>query len=429
MTGVEHNLERRFNFEFRENDTSTEKILLLKTFDLQNETPGRFAIREISWDHTILRAFIEVFYHFKEQQIIWEELSLDIDATDHAFTCPLLRTINDLNLFKKMDLRLFIHREQDYRSECEYLFPGIINNKLLEVLHVGIANNPVDDMLVALTPLIRETTNLKELKLKEMPNYIQGHYTDFCESLAKNVSLERLYFDFMNCDIADEGVSQVITSLIAHPKLQNLRIYTVSDFGSLSSQAIQKLLKETQTLSVLRLDNCGNSTNGNLNAEALIQGLKKNQSLKLLETSGAVDGDRKFSRFFRAFSDCPLEHLVYIEEISKSDFDRVIHMDRLSKPMTLMLKFFVTCRNYKAIGKLLHRHPEVRLVWGDTEYSIGDSDFKHICKLNWHGRYLLHRTRVPLSLWPLVFEKANNETDVMYEFLKGPAFASRAKGT
>ena len=61
MTGVEQNLERMFNFEFRENDTSTEKILLLKTFDLQNETPGRFAIREISWDHTILRAFIEVF--------------------------------------------------------------------------------------------------------------------------------------------------------------------------------------------------------------------------------------------------------------------------------------------------------------------------------------------------------------------------------
>ena len=40
-------------------------------------------------------------------------------------------------------------------------------------------------------------------------------------------------------------------------------------------------------------------------------------------------------------------------------------------------------------------------------------------------------TGVPLSLWPLVFENINKSEDckdkssVIYEFLKGPAFAAR----
>ena len=33
-----------------------------------------------------------------------------------------------------------------------------------------------------------------------------------------------------------------------------------------------------------------------------------------------------------------------------------------------------------------------------------------------------------LSLWPLVLEKANREPSVLYEFLKGPAFAGRDGG-
>jgi len=59
---------------------------------------------------------------------------------------------------------------------------------------------------------------------------------------------------------------------------------------------------------------------------------------------------------------------------------------------------------------------------------------KNISFWNQYGRSLLDAPGVPLGLWPLVLEKAVSEAfnhwqepmiSVVYEFLKGPAFAAR----
>ena len=56
----------------------------------------------------------------------------------------------------------------------------------------------------------------------------------------------------------------------------------------------------------------------------------------------------------------------------------------------------------------------------------GNVELKHICELNWNGRYMIDRstTSVPLSLWSLVFERVNGKPSIIYEFLKGPCFAA-----
>ena len=58
-------------------------------------------------------------------------------------------------------------------------------------------------------------------------------------------------------------------------------------------------------------------------------------------------------------------------------------------------------------------------------------EFWHAFNMNWHGRYLLDRPNVPLSIWPLVLEKVNDndrvqdKASILYGLLQGPAGAQR----
>ena len=110
--------------------------------------------------------------------------------------------------------------------------------------------------------------------------------------------------------------------------------------------------------------------------------------------------------------------------------EQVIHnMERLQKPIILRIYDEDVYENSTVMIELLRCHPEVRLKVYESNAILG-----HIRKLNWHGRrYLIDTSTksVPLSLWPLVFENVNNseccddKSSVIYEFLKGPAFAAR----
>ena len=94
----------------------------------------------------------------------------------------------------------------------------------------------------------------------------------------------------------------------------------------------------------------------------------------------------------------------------------------------------------KVLEEVLRYHPEVRLSvadWIDKEdfdaFEDDESNTKclHLVNLNWHGRYLLDRPKVPLSIWPLVLEGVNfggyttDESSIIYELLKGPAWGGR----
>ena len=76
---------------------------------------------------------------------------------------------------------------------------------------------------------------------------------------------------------------------------------------------------------------------------------------------------------------------------------------------------------------MLRSHPEIRRAWPESILVLTKQGRKlqHIWKMNFFGRYLLQNPLPSLSIWSLVLEKANREPSVLYEFLKGPAFAGR----
>ena len=142
---INQNSESHFDFLFEYGNTA-EDIIALKTTDFQNHKPGRFHIwYHDQWDHTILGAFIEVLYYFKERGIEWEKFQLNFKASDQIYTSPLIQMVNGLNLFKKMILDLAFYDDDEYSADCDYLFPGIMNNKRLEELQVVFPRDNAPD--------------------------------------------------------------------------------------------------------------------------------------------------------------------------------------------------------------------------------------------------------------------------------------------
>ena len=126
---------------------------------------------------------------------------------------------------------------EEEEADRDYWFPGINQNTHLESLMIwfGAEDRFLEGSFNALTLFLRDTTTLKELRLEDMVHF---NTRSFCEALHENKSLEILSLDLMSCqNIADEGISQIITSLTSHPKLGDLKITSHDKFGELSSKA------------------------------------------------------------------------------------------------------------------------------------------------------------------------------------------------
>ena len=149
-------------------------------------------------------------------------------------------------------------------------------------------------------------------------------------------------------------------------------------------------------------------------------------------------GDLIFARFFRILPDCPLIEYLKLGfdrkvVLSEEDLVQVKLMPRLPRPIHLEFQEPVSDFQMKLLVDLVRHHPEVRLKVSHFYYLKVESwtEFWHTICMNWHGRYLLDRPNVPLSVWPRVLEKVNNnyfvedKARIIYELLKGLAETGR----
>ena len=410
----------------------------------KNLKPGKFYIHieEQQWNHPLLQSFIDVFYHFKERSIVWETLSIRISSTNSSFTRPLIHLANSLNLFKKLQMV-----SQRFFDAGDNIFPQITTNNSLQGLDILIGSSTISENdSQTLINFLQTTQCLKELKL-DLRVLANSHQERFCTNgLAKNKTLERLCVDSSKYEISDQGIADIISSVRNHPRLEELRIIAQNhQFGDSSSHAIKNLLiSPSSTLTNLALTGAS-LAGGKLNLECIVEGLKNNESLKYLSIKNTFSTDDMFFSgiFLTLLSKLSyhLENICLLQTISQKDMEQVISMKRLPKPITLESGFAEVHRDkFRTMERVLRSHPEIRLTnfstriphWRDKEYK--DSGLGYIVALNWHGRYLQDtKSEVPSSLWPLVFEKVNNnheiekavKTSVMFELLKGPAFAAK----
>jgi hypothetical protein len=286
----------------------------------------------------------------------------------------------------------------------------------------GISKQDFDPLI----RLLETTTTLKELTLgaklstKELPR--------LCKAMSRNKTLERIELDLETDYITDQEFSGIIAAVAEHPKIHAVSFKSGNCFGPATSRAVRNLLAQNR-LHTLKLHFL------KINVEDLVQGLKYNTSMKRMDLQNALDDDPNiFSKLFGVLKDCSLESMsLQGVDIQSQDLQQVVSMKRLPKQILLNLDSTVIDQFATSVENVLRAHPEIQL---HNMYIIQFQDmpesFQHIYDLNWHGRYLLDRKRIPLALWPLVLGQLkilyafdNGEASATYRFLKGPVLAQR----
>eukprot|EP00980_Cylindrotheca_fusiformis_P024172 scaffold11589_cov117-Cylindrotheca_fusiformis.AAC.6 len=413
-----------FDFEWDSFDrgSNADYIRELKHQEIKN--PRQFSLENFFADEKLSDGIIDTFRHFAEREIMWQTLAISLvrpscKATydPYQYTRPVLSTANALSLFQRVEIT------------AEYIempiLSGIALNKRLESLSIHFCSGamvPGDSH--SLKSLLESSSTLKELRLWEMGRFDQDL---FRQGLARNKSLQKLNLSFDKCEISDEGISQIISIVADHPKLQSFSVFVRGQFGAFSSKALQKLLISTKSLSHLKLYDRDNDATKKLNLDLVLHGIEKSCTLKKIDFHNVFHGECILSKLFDVLSrsGSSIEDLWFWETTNTKDLKKLEAMDRLHKPIRLYLdqKIIRECCN--SLERVFHAHPQLRPF---PFFGSKSPSFERISDMNWFGRYLLQNydSHVPLALWPMVFEKANKNPNVTFEFLKCvPALASR----
>ena len=425
-----------FHFSLMWDDA--ELIHRLKRVDFSNVKPLKFLINfdyqpspsdsdiEIYGGENFYRvqdAFSELFDYFHENDIVWDSLDLSFDYChdyEHAILSWLLCKVNARSLFREISMDT---REQVVAFDHSKVYEFELNKRLKALYLYGYLFTEQEGRDFGW--FLRSTSSLKMVNFVLSPEIHKA----VCQGLSRNNSLERIYLE-STC--GDAELSKVMTILSRHTKLRDLCVFS-SEYGDLSSQAIEKFLEQSQ-LSVLALKK-ENGARGYLNAGSVVRGLRKNRSLEKLEIGRSVlFGDLPLLSLLSTLRDCPnLQMLKYDEEtITAQELDQVILMKRLPRPIALSLTRDVLQESPYKIQQLLHEHPEVRLGHGEGSLYYTScmsvptcSDGSMLPSFNWNGRYLMDRPGVPSSIWPRLIERVKDNPSLIYKFLKGPAFGER----
>jgi hypothetical protein len=290
--------------------------------------------------------------------------------------------------------------------------------------------------------------HFKELRMS-MP-FADGAITELASGLKKNTSLCSLTTAPPHCDLRDAELAELIDAVESHPTLKVLSLGW-NYGGEHALVALGKVLA-SKSCQLERLDfsNQGRyygdrsilgqgleSTVGR-GLELLAQGLQWNESLTSLNLSSSnnlVDTD--IDHLGKILATCKLQTLnLSGNSITYSGLVSLTqNIPGSLKSFSLSGNAFSQEEAASHTLALLEEHPQ---LWEDGfnwEHSISPTHQKiqHFKDLNRCGRILLAGDAgIPLSVWPIVLERANTLLDseertpnVMFYLLQGPALMQR----
>ncbi|KAL3941552.1 MAG: hypothetical protein SGBAC_004105 [Bacillariaceae sp.] len=415
-----------FHFIWKGSQHPIAFIRVLK--DCKIQSPGAFCIYDPVWSEDLLSALIDIFCHFAKKGIYWNTLVLGHHNWEHEaigsascfdcrYTRPLLFIANALNLFKRFEFwgESRILANSSAAAGDATIFSGLELNIRLEAILLQVSRGMTEGDHQALTRTLKRSTKLKDLVLR----CSDLNHNLLCEGLAQNTTLLNIDLDFRQPDRENGALMGMILDAIAkHPKVKKLELATGHRFGDYSSE-LGALVASSKSLEELALVGCTDKYF--LNTDTLLRGLRATRSLRKLTIVSSLAGDLIFSKFLRMLqeSGCSLQVLSLWYLISENDLECLHTMPRLSRPVEVEFHNRDLRINGSQLKEVLQCHPEIRMFGGIP------NNLEHITDLNWYGRYLLNKPATPLALWSQVLKNVNHKPSVLYEWLKGPAFAAR----
>jgi hypothetical protein len=233
--------------------SSLQRVIWLSLLHWQQQPQAsHFELWIVAWTDELVESILEVFRHFAERGIEWDSFTLNTSGLTLQLSSPVLRTANELCLFRKIKIDTLETIPGD--PEGQFLFPGVSLNRRLDDIDVNGPGSEISNGdFRALSQCMETTTNLKSL------SFYGSHNLDvnlFCQGINMNKTLTELHLELNDCDITDESLARVIMSLTSHPTIGSFEICGCQRFGNWSLKAIQELLISSSSLRSLSLQDC-----------------------------------------------------------------------------------------------------------------------------------------------------------------------------
>lgn len=419
MSTIQRDEDNSIDFEWSDTEHVIDDILTLKRRTISK--PRYFKLVILNWSDELLAFLLEVFHHFSDEQMKWNTLRLH-SKLNTGFTRALIFTANTLSLFKHVDIdEGNIIRERG-DEKLQLIFPGIAFNKRLETFCLFLSSDCdlSDDDIGALSHCFGPNTALKELSIYAKNSFYLDIFDGY-RNCARMLQID-LSFDHRCSNFGDETLARIIAVLLtAYKNVGSLRLYdSPGHYGRRSLQAMHTVLVTSTNLRLLHLSL---SQYPSHLLECLMDGMMENGSVTRLSirTRSVYDG-MPFSTLFSRLHQCPHLECLEFDEISMEDLQNVVGMTRLPKPLYLKIH---APTMFPEMAKVLQAHPEILIPRSVQKKGFFRSKEQFQMEFNSFGRYLLSRPTVPSSVWALVLENANCNPSLIYELLKGPAFAAR----
>ncbi|CAJ1939943.1 unnamed protein product [Cylindrotheca closterium] len=366
----------------------------------------------------------------------WRSGEFDISQLRQA-----LDIANRASLFEIIDLDISSHNDSEppRTTGISHLLPSIERNQRLRSLTMGGNQSLSTGDLKSLNRLLNQPScNLDCLKL-----YCRNlEHPLLCEGLTSNTSLSTLdlCLDSFSCR-EDESVASLFKSLEHHPKLETLKVRCELTLDL--SDAIRSLLSSTTVLKNFEL----NSFHGKptLNIDDILEGLANNKSLETLIIRNPLSSPRPLTNLLRTWKSHPklsevsLSQKITEEDIVEAQAEGAVAQRVVGRMVTasfVVVDGLQKERQETLLRGFLFKHPEVRYYQACHSSDVAIS-VQHASWWNASGRYLMHRSDVPLGLWPLVLEKVEQahplsgdydrfRHQIVYDFLYGEALVNRS---
>jgi hypothetical protein len=297
----------------------------------------------------------------------------------------------------------------------------------------------LDDCTGPLGEIIQEAKAFAEIAIDSQFDQIHAISDGFHQC----PSLEQLHFK--NCLLSDSDVGWIANNLVSHPSLKALTLDDL-DWGPQGLESLGVLLNKDR-LEHLSLNAQFDYHSKREEIKILAEALKGNANLKELDLSRNHIGDEALKILTSTLGSCPcrierldLGHnritgqgLEAFASVQISSCLKYLHLDnnRFNSEDgdgVARRHLLETLQLNHQLGQIENRR---------SRSGRCPPDVRHLLDLNWCGRVLLGKNiSVPLSIWPLVLERANamvsEESDkeqrranAIWHLLQGPALMQR----
>jgi hypothetical protein len=392
-----------------------------------------------SFTESMVSDIVQTFRHISLKGIVWDRLVVSgLADQDEPHFQSLLSQICKLELFREISLNqdYYGRRGEVTERTARDVSDAMKNNTKLEKLSIQVAVLSPIVASVLCEGLKTENQNLTELQFFEFgfdevssdqPSAADA-VSHLVTGLQNNKTLKR--FSFSGCIVSDCESSRIITALEGHPTLEHFEfeprfITFLETPDPLITRQSKKKITESlrgvlslQTCKVCSLKVTGKVVDFNL----LLEGLEQNKSLKRLSL---IDCDLDDGDLLKLLINLwKIQNLTHLDlsrnVISKFPFldpsvfvsVRRIRLRSLNLEYNPIMKEGKENNNQSALLRLLMNAPQLGHVADPRTTETSDLItplIRHYLDWNRCGRILPtdHETALPLSMWPLVFARAN----------------------